>query len=110
MPGELKPKDTRTFITATAQRVQSQGEIISRAVTTTGQKKMITWRKAPVSRPLISVSKLKRSGNKVQLDGDSPHIKGPGGDVTPIYEKNGIFVVDLWFYRPSCPRSGFIGR
>ena len=48
-------------------------------------------------KPLVSVGKLTRTGHKVRLEDESPHVMCPNGDWIPVKQANGIFVIELWF-------------
>ena len=87
----------RTYVAANGGRISDLGSKKVNCKTQNGLNRTITFRNTSVLKPLVSVAKLTRTGHKICLEDESPHIKCPNGDWIPVREANGIFVIELWF-------------
>ena len=88
---------SRTYVAANGSRLDDLASKKVNCKTQNGLNRTITFRNTNVMKPLVSVGKLTRTGHKVRLEDESPHVKCPNGDWIPVKQANGIFVIELWF-------------
>ena len=61
-----------------------------------GQSRRIVWEVCPVKRPLLSVAKITKAGNHVNLGEDKAFIKNDKtGHVTNLRRQRNVWMLDL---------------
>ena len=87
----------KNYVAANGGRLKDLGAKKLNFKTQNGLNRTVKFRTTNVMKPLISVGKLTRTGHDVRLRSNRPHVKCPTGEVIPVKEANGIFVIELWF-------------
>ena len=87
----------RSYVAANGGKLQDLGSKKVNCQTQNGLIRTITFRSTNVMKPLVSVGKLTKTGHRVKFQNDRPHIICPNGDRVPVFENNGVFVIELWF-------------
>jgi hypothetical protein len=78
------------------------GEKAIQGVTKQGNKVGMTFQVANVTKPLGAVRAMLAAGNKVVFEAGNSYIQDKTRTIkTPIEERNGAFVFDIW--RPKAP-------
>ena len=82
---------------ANGTAIDNQGEKVTQAIAKQGKDIRMTFQIANVAKPLGSVRAMLDAGNKVIFQKGNTYIEDKSGRVrTPIEERNGAFVFDLW--------------
>ena len=77
--------------------------------TSAGAQKGVTWQMTRVTRPLLSVGKLRQNGYAIHFDENPRMVNKRTSEITPLREINGLFVLDMFFNRSvvgDFPRQG----
>ena len=62
-----------------------------------------------VKKPLATVSRIIQAGHKAVFDADGSYLQNKStGEIIPLREKNGLFVLDAKIFKPGV-ESGFQG-
>ena len=92
----VKSENPKKYVTADGGRLQDGGSKKVQFTTQRGAQRIITFRAIGVMKPLVSTCKLVKTGHRVVMEGDSPRIECPNGDVIPIKEMNGVYTLEMW--------------
>ena len=80
------------------------GEKSIHGITKQGKKVGMTFQVADVTKPLGAVRAMLAAGNKVVFESGNSYIQDKTRTIrTPIEERNGAFVFDIW--RPKAARN-----
>ena len=108
MATDVKIKDTPAsraglkYRAANGTSIDNLGEKVIQGVTKQGKKVGMTFQIANVTKPLGVVRAMLAAGNKVVFETGNCYIQDKTRTIkTPIEERNGAYVFDLW--RPKCP-------
>ena len=67
-----------------------------------GQSRRIVWAVCPVKRLLLSVAKITKAGNQVNLGEDKAFVKNnKTGQITNLRRERNVWMLDLWVKRPA---------
>ena len=97
----------RRYVAANGSKVPNLGEKAVKMMTDEYLQVKVTWQMADVKKPLLSVHKLIAGGQVVILDKRCPRIISPGGWVTKLRSRNGLFELDLWVKDEDEKKVGF---
>ncbi len=87
----------RHFRAADGGRIADLGVQKVDVTTSTGDKRVMTFRVANVTKPLCAVSQVCAKGNRVIFDSAGSYIEHKAtGKRTPLREQNGVYVLDVW--------------
>jgi hypothetical protein len=82
--------------------IDNLGEKAIQGITKQGNKVGMTFQVADVTKPLGAVRAMLAAGNKVVFESGNSYIQDKTRTIrTPIEERNGAFVFDIW--RPKAP-------
>jgi len=97
-------KAGKHFLAAGGHRIPNQGQL-NLMVSGEGFAKRVksTFQAAPVTRPLLSVSKICDSGCKVLFDKDRATIRKDGRNVGTFVRRGGLYVAELMVQDPDRP-------
>jgi len=85
------------YASATGDPIPNLGEQKLPLVTAEGSLRAITFRAAPVDRPLGSVKRMCSSGHVVVFDEDGSYVYNKAsGEITSLREENGNYMMDVW--------------
>ena len=100
-----------TYQSATGEPIPNLGEKKLNLVTNGGDKRTMTMQVAKgIAKPLGSVSRICAAGHRVVFDDDGSYIQHKEtGNLTPLRQSNGVYVLDAWIAPPNegAPTSGF---
>ena len=91
--------------------VKANGEKIFTGVTAEGLPRKVKAQVCQVNKPLMSVNKLVKAGNKVVFEPQGAYIEDQGtGEKIQLTEQGGMYMVKLWvpaegFWRPGLEES-----
>ena len=89
---------------ANGTTIDNLGEKAIQGVTRQGNKVGMTFQVADVTKPLGAVRAMLAAGNKVVFESGNSYIQDKTRTIrTPIEERNGAFVFDIW--RPKMSRN-----
>ena len=87
---------------ANGTTIDNLGEKAIQGVTKQGNKVGMTFQVANVTKPLGAVRAMLAAGNKVVFEAGNSYIQDKTRTIkTPIEERNGAYVFDIW--RPKAP-------
>lgn len=89
-------KSHRQFVTASGARLPNMGEKVVGFQTKQGENRRIVFQVTDVTRPLISVKKIMKAGNFVYLDNNPRIVHKATGKITPLVEKNGMHMLEMY--------------
>ena len=98
------------FKVANGGRIPNRGQKVVKFKTGAGQSRKVLFQVSDVTRPLISVSKIKRAGNDVHLDSNPRIVHKGSGEITPLIEKDGLHVLEMWVNIRSGPVFAWQGQ
>jgi hypothetical protein len=103
MATDLPIKDTPAsraglkYRAANGTTIDNLGEKSIQGITKQGKKVGMTFQVADVTKPLGAVRAMLAAGNKVVFESGNSYIQDKTGTIkTPIEERNGAFVFDIW--------------
>ena len=83
------------YVTASGNRVRSEGEKQIRIKTKTGDVRQMTFQVAKVTKPLCSVSKICEKGHTVVFDESGSYVKHKkAGAVIQLKKDRRVYVMD----------------
>ena len=83
--------------------VPNEGEKEVEMITELGELRRMRFQVAKVTKPLAAAGRITANGHKIVLDEDESYIEHKAtGTKTPLYKKNGVFVMRVWVK----PKSG----
>jgi hypothetical protein len=89
---------------ANGTAIDNLGEKSIQGITKQGKKVGMTFQVADVTKPLGAVRAMLAAGNKVVFESGNSYIQDKTRTIkTPIEERNGAFVFDIW--RPKAPTN-----
>ena len=96
----------KTYAAAGNQGVTDEGSRTFPAVTDQWQKRKMTCRVGKVRRMLLAAAEMVKKGNRVVLDPKKSFIENlTTGERTPLYIKNGIFMMKIWVPRNKAQKG-----
>ena len=85
------------FASASGNSLPNMGEQIMEVTTDEGSARRVKFQVAEVTRPLCAVSAMCAQGNRVVFeDGYGMIVNKNTGEVTPIWQEDGIYTINLW--------------
>jgi hypothetical protein len=90
---------------AGGKKIAKEGEVVVDWMTTKGESHKVKLKIGDIQRTLISAGKLNERGNDVVLSKQNPRIVTKKGQVIPLQQKNGMFILEMWHKVPF-PRLG----
>ena len=90
---ELQPSEGskygRVYRGAGGEAIPNRGHNTVQAMTAEGQQRKCSWQVCPVTRPLMSVSRMVAAGNEVVLSNSAPYVKNLRTGETTQLRKEG---------------------
>jgi len=115
MAMDVKVRDTPAsraglkYRAANGTAIDNQGEKVIQAITKQDKKIGMTFQIANVTKSLGSVRAMLDAGNRVIFQKGNSYIEDRSGTIkTPIEERNGAFVFDLWKPKSGDNQAGTI--
>ena len=97
------------FASATGQSMPHRGERQVHLLTGNGSPSAMRFQITNVKKPLAAVSRIIQAGHKAVFDADGSYLQNKStGEIIPLREKNGLFVLDAKIFKPGV-ESGFQG-
>ena len=94
---------------ATGTSIDNFGEKTIQGVTKQGNKVGMTFQIANVTKPLGAVRAMLAAGNKVVFEAGNSYIQDKTKTIkTPIEERNGAYVFDIWRPKFAGNQSGVV--
>jgi len=91
-----------TYLAANGSEIANLGEVTITGVTEEGVDISLIMQVADVTKPLASVRKMCKAGNRVVFDPEGSYIQHKAtGVTTAIDESNGTYSVNLWVLCPE---------
>lgn len=100
VPGEAF-RSGKKYRAANGGILHNEGEKRVEFLTENGDLRRLCFQIAKVTKPLISAGKITAKNHRVVLDDDDAYIEHKiTGVRTPLYKRNGVFVLRMWIRRP----------
>ena len=94
------------FTGAGGEEIPNLGGMAVPIYTREGSQRLLSITAAPVTKPLLSVKQLNRTGHLVVFDGpDSCIVNKTSGEVNMLREEDGNYILDVWV--PPNSDAGF---
>ena len=98
----------KAFRGAGGERIPAKGRRTMVAKTMEGHTRRITWEVCPIKRPLLSATKIAKSGNIVQIGETEAFIKNVAtGQTIMLRRERNIWLLDLWVQKPPDQKPVF---
>jgi hypothetical protein len=99
------------FVTANGSIIENDGEQEVSVFSRDGVQRSMVFQVTGVNKALASVSRMCEKGHIVVFNWAYSYMQNKtSGDVIPLKQKNGVWLLEVWVEKHPKPTEGFTGQ